>query len=98
MLKLKTDEYLQLVIFIYKVSNDNKQARLYFYYEIRKIFNKYNVDKWYADKLLVDLNLLVYKDQYDNKYVNKKDVMITDNDFIIFNVKVHDLISNAYYQ
>ena len=96
MLKFHESNYLKFVILIYKISDDNKQKRLYYYSEVVKIFDKHNIDKWHYDKLLLDLNLLEYKEY--SKKATRTEVNINENNIIKLKVETYNLISGAYRQ
>lgn len=92
---LKDDDYNKLVIHIYKISNDNKMNRLYFFNLAITRLTKASFNPIYHDMLLLDLNIYdAYQEHPNNEHLS------TDIDPKVemeFNIKLHETMIKSYY-
>lgn len=93
---LKEADYNKIVVRVYKISNDDKQNRIYLFHRIKTRFNSNSVNPVYHDKLLVDLN--IYEEV--NKQVDHQHSIlhtVDTKEIIELDVMIHEALLGSFF-
>ena len=92
---IKDITYYKLVMFIYKISNDNKTNRIYCFNITIDTFKRMAFDPIYHNMLLIDLN--IFDEYQENANNNNIKPTINAKDEIDLHILLHDILLQSYH-